>query len=88
MIEVFRPNNLDQGVVKVEVRPQDFSDRMNEMQQLKDKIDHELQAVTGTRFRVELVAPNTIERFTGKAGRVVEHRNLRVTKRERKICLK
>ncbi|MCP3966816.1 MAG: phenylacetate--CoA ligase [Lentisphaerae bacterium] len=79
LIEVSRPNNLDQAVVKVEVRPQDFSDRMNEMQLMKDKIDCEIQAVTGIRFKVELVAPNTIERFTGKAKRVIDHRNMKVT---------
>jgi phenylacetate-CoA ligase len=78
LIEVFRPNNLDQATVKVEMSPQIFSDRMNEMQIMKEKIDREIQSITGIRFKVELVAPNTIERSTGKAKRVIDHRNLKV----------
>ena len=74
LIEVDRPGTSDQVTVYVEVRPQDFSDRMSQMQALRDLIDHEIQAVTGLRFKVQLVDPKTLERSFGKAKRVIDHR--------------
>jgi phenylacetate-CoA ligase len=74
LIEVDRPGTLDNVVVKVEVRPQDFSDAMREMVGLRDRIDREIHAVTGIRMAVELVAPGTLQRSEGKAKRVLDHR--------------
>ncbi len=75
-IIVERPGTLDEVTVKVEVRPQDFSDEMREMQTLREKIDRQIQSITGIRMKVELVAPQTLERFAGKAARVVDRRKL------------
>lgn len=77
LIEVSRPNNLDEVSVKVEVRPEFFSDKMSEMQALRDRIDRKIQAYTGIHVTVEMVAPKTIERSAGKAVRVVDNRKLR-----------
>ena len=74
LIEVDRPGTMDVATVRVEVRPQDFSDRMSEMQALHDRIDREIQSVTGIRMTVELVAPQTLERSMGKAKRVIDRR--------------
>lgn len=74
LIEVTRPGTLDEVAVKVEVQPEHFSDRMREMQALRDRIDRKIQAVTGIHAKVELVAPKTIERSAGKAVRVIDHR--------------
>jgi phenylacetate-CoA ligase len=74
LIEVSRPGTLDEAVVKVEVRPGDFSDEMRQMVELRDRIDREIHAVTGIRMTVELVAPNTLERSAGKARRVLDRR--------------
>ncbi len=74
LIEVSRPGALDEVTVKVEVRPGDFRDEMRQMVELRDRIDREIHSVTGIRVTVELVAPNTIERFAGKAKRVVDRR--------------
>jgi phenylacetate-CoA ligase len=74
LIEVSRPGSLDEAIVKVEIRPGDFSDEMKHMVELKDRIDREIQAITGVRMTVELVAPNSIERSAGKARRVLDHR--------------
>jgi phenylacetate-CoA ligase len=73
-IEVDRPGTLDEITVRVEVRVQDFSDKMREMQALHDRIDRSIQAITGVRTRVELVAPQTLERSVGKARRVIDKR--------------
>lgn len=74
LIEVSRPGSLDQVSVKVEVRPDCFSDKMSDMQDLVDRIDRKIQIITGIRVRVELVAPGTLERSGGKAVRVIDHR--------------
>jgi phenylacetate-CoA ligase len=75
LIEVSRPGTLDEAVVKVEIRPGDFSDEMRQMVELRDRIDREIHAVTGVRMTVELVAPNTLERSAGKARRVLDRRS-------------
>ncbi len=74
MIEVDRPGTLDVATVRVEVREQDFSDKMSQMQALRDRIDREIQSITGIRMSVELIEPQTLERFVGKAKRVIDHR--------------
>lgn len=74
LIEVDRPGALDEVVVKVEIRPQDLSDKMRKMQELRDKIDHAIHATTGIRMKIELVDPQTLQRSMGKAVRVVDHR--------------
>ena len=75
LIEVDRPGTLDEVKVHVEIRPQDFSDKMSQMQALRDRIDREIHSVTGIRMKVELVEPQSLERSFGKAQRVIDHRN-------------
>jgi phenylacetate-CoA ligase len=74
LIEVSRPEHLDEVSVKVEVRPQDFRDTMKDMQDLRMRIDRQIQIVTGIHVNVELVSPNALERSVGKAVRVIDHR--------------
>ncbi len=74
LIEVDRPGNLDELTVHVEIRPQDFSDRMDQMQELHDKIDRAIQRITTIHAKVKLVKSQSLERFTGKAKRVIDHR--------------
>jgi phenylacetate-CoA ligase len=76
-IEIDRPGVMDQVVVRVEVRPEDFSDKMREMQALRDRIDREIHAITGLRMSIELVKPQSIERSAGKARRVIDKRQLK-----------
>jgi phenylacetate-CoA ligase len=73
-IEVSRPGSLDEVTVHVEIRPELFSDKMSQMQALRDRIDREVQSVTGLRMKIELVEPQRLERFAGKAKRVIDHR--------------
>jgi phenylacetate-CoA ligase len=76
LIEVSRPGTLDEVHVKVEIRPEIFSDRMDRMQTLCERISREINTVAGIRARVDLVEPRSIERFVGKAKRVLDRRNL------------
>jgi len=77
LIEVDRAGALDNVVVHVEVRPQDFSDSLADMEGLRNRIDREIQAIAGIRARIELVAPQSIARSAGKAQRVIDHRKLK-----------
>ncbi|AUB81297.1 phenylacetate--CoA ligase family protein [Candidatus Thiodictyon syntrophicum] len=76
LIEVDRPGTLDQVTVKVEIRAEMFSDRMDRMQALRERIAREIHAVAGIRAEVDLVEPRRIERFAGKAKRVLDKRAL------------
>ena len=82
VIEIARPGTLDEAVVRVEIRPGDFSDEMRQMVALRDRIDHEIHSITGIRMTVELVAPSALGRSEGKARRVIDHRRARVPGRE------
>ena len=73
-IVVERPGALDEVTLRVEMRPETFSDKMSQMQALRDKIDREIMSVAGIRVNVELVEPQTIERLPGKARRVIDRR--------------
>jgi phenylacetate-CoA ligase len=76
MIEVSRPGTLDEVHVKVEIHPEIFSDRMDRMQALCERISREIHTVAGIRAHVDLVEPRSIERFVGKAKRVLDKRDL------------
>ncbi len=75
-VEVSRPATLDEVHVKVEIHPEIFSDRMDRMQALCERISREIQTVAGIRAHVDLVEPRSIERFVGKANRVLDKRGL------------
>lgn len=74
LIEIDRPSTLDEVTVKVEMRPEAFSDRMDRMQQLRARIVSEIKTVAGIRVKVDLMEPRSLERFAGKAKRVVDRR--------------
>jgi phenylacetate-CoA ligase len=71
-----RPGTLDEVNVQVEIRPELFSDRMDRMQTLRERISREIHTVAGIRAHVDLVEPRSIERFVGKANRVLDRRRL------------
>ena len=45
------------------------------MQELQNRIKHNVHTVLGIQCKVSIVEPNTIERFVGKAKRIVDLRN-------------
>jgi phenylacetate-CoA ligase len=73
-IVVDRPGALDEVIVRVEMNEATFSDKMSQLQALRDSIDLQIQAITGIRVKVELVNPQSIERTPGKARRVIDLR--------------
>ncbi len=76
LIEVTRPGVLDEIFVKVEIQPGYISDKMSEMQSLRDRVLRKINEITGLHVNVELLPPNTLERSTGKACRVIDHRKI------------
>lgn len=76
ILTVDRVNNTDTMELKVEVRPEFYSDEINKMLEMKKKLVARLQSVLGLGVDVKLVEPRTIERSTGKAKRVFDKRNL------------
>ncbi len=76
LIEVSRSSALDEITVKVEVEAWALSDKAREMQELKDRVGRKIFDITGIHVNVELLPPNSIERSTGKACRVIDHRKL------------
>jgi phenylacetate-CoA ligase len=71
LIEVDRPGTLDQVRVQVELSEDSGSYDQLAMQR---HIAREIQTVTGIRAEILVVEPYTLERSTGKARRVLDHR--------------
>ncbi len=65
---------LDTLTVKVELIPEAFSDKISEMDAIKNKIEKQLQSSLQIYASVEFAAPGTIERSIGKAKRVIDLR--------------
>lgn len=76
LLTVDRVNNTDRMELKVEVRPDFYSDEINKMLALKKRITSRLQSVLGLGVDVKLVEPRSIERSMGKAKRVIDNRKL------------
>lgn len=77
LLTVDRVHNTDTMELKVEVNPACYSDEINKMVALKNRLRARLQSVLGLGVDVKLVEPRSIERSTGKAKRVIDNRNIK-----------
>jgi phenylacetate-CoA ligase len=59
----------------VEMTESAFSDEIQEIQAFTKKLESAIETVLNIRVKVKLVAPNSIQRFEGKAKRVIDKRN-------------
>ncbi|NLO89903.1 MAG: phenylacetate--CoA ligase [Clostridia bacterium] len=76
-IIVTREGYLDQIEIKVEVTEEVLKrDRFSELEKLEQKIRDRLYSVLSLDAKVRLVEPHTIERFEGKAKRIIDKRNI------------
>ena len=75
VLEVRRPQNLDELEVLVEMRPE-FSGKLSadEISALAQKAQHLVKAYVGITATVRVLEPGTIERSQGKAKRVIDRR--------------
>lgn len=71
-----REGTLDVLKLMVEVQEQFFSDEIHKLEELKNKIKHNIQSTLGISINVKLVEPKTIERTAGKSKRVIDNRKI------------
>ncbi len=75
-IIVERQGRLDQVTVLVEVTDAIFSDQMKKQRRMVEEIQKRLATELGIGVKVKLVEEKTLERFEGKARRVIDKRRL------------
>ena len=75
-IEVDRVNNLDTIAVRVELNEETFSDTVSDLSKKERALAEGIKSLIGVSAKVILVSPGSIERSTGKAKRVIDHRKL------------
>ncbi len=73
-IIVDRVNNLDTLELQVEVDEKFFQDKISQLQNLRSRLQDNLESAIGLGIKVTLVEPKTIERSEGKAKRVIDNR--------------
>ncbi|AEA34155.1 phenylacetate--CoA ligase family protein [Hippea maritima] len=73
---VDRVNNLDTLEVKVEVSEKLFSDEIKHLQKLKERIEKDIKDLYGITVKVTLTEPKSLQRFEGKAKRVIDKRKI------------
>lgn len=74
-IIVSRTGYLDKIEINVELEDTSLLDSYGNLDKLQLKIRHRLKTVLGIDAKINLVEPNTLKRFTGKAKRVIDNRN-------------
>ena len=75
-IIVSREHNSDKLEVQVEMTPEMFSDKLDEVSAREKELVDALKAMLGIYAKVQLVAPKHIARSEGKAVRIIDKRNL------------
>ncbi len=66
---------LDEMIVRVEIKDEFFTGELSDLERIKRKIESHLREEIGIRVGVELVEKGTLERFEGKAKRIIDLRN-------------
>ncbi len=74
MIYVTREGDLDRMQLQVEIKPEAFSDKVEDMIALRAHVESELKKYLNIAVEVELKAPGELPRFDGKAKRVIDKR--------------
>lgn len=74
MIYVTREGALDNVRLQVELKPEAFSDKVDDMNRLRAHIESQMKLYLNIAVEVELKAPGELPRFEGKAKRVIDKR--------------
>jgi phenylacetate-CoA ligase len=75
-IVVDRKGALDNLLVRVELNKESFSDKINDLMRIQQKVEHRLRNSLNVNVDVELVEPGSLPRFEGKSKRVVDKRSM------------
>jgi phenylacetate-CoA ligase len=62
--------------VQVELSEEMFTDKVSDIEDLKNTIAERIKSVVGIAAKITLVAPKSLPRSEGKAKRVIDRRNL------------
>jgi phenylacetate-CoA ligase len=76
IIEVDRINNSDTLDIVVEMKPEQFSDKVKDMQDQERALALAIKTMLGINPKVHLVSPKSLTRSEGKAVRVIDKRKL------------
>jgi phenylacetate-CoA ligase len=74
LLIVDRINNLDTLELRVEVDEEFFLDKISQLEELRKRIQDNLESSIGLGIKVTLVEPKMIERSEGKTKRVIDKR--------------
>ncbi|MDD1675257.1 MAG: phenylacetate--CoA ligase, partial [Methanomicrobiales archaeon] len=75
-IVVDRKMELDTLLVRVEVHPDAFSDKITDLMKIRQLIAARLRGALNVAADVDLVEPGSLPRFEGKAKRVIDRRKM------------
>ena len=73
-IVVDRKNHSDILIIKVEVEAESMMDSYAALERLEDTLKDKMRLMLGLDAKIQLVSPNTHQRFEGKAKRVTDLR--------------
>jgi len=73
-IKVYKKSHLDKIEVDVELNDSNYLDSFGMLETLNQTVRHSLRSVLGIDAKVNLVPPRTLQRFEGKAKRVIDLR--------------
>lgn len=77
MIVVDRVNSTDQMEVQVELTEEFYSDKVSEIEKIRDEIKNQIKSDVGISAKIKLVPPKSIPRSEGKAKRIIDNRNIK-----------
>jgi phenylacetate-CoA ligase len=72
---ITREGAMDHLEIRVEVSENLFSDEMKKLNAFRDELKHKIDSALGVHSKLTLVEPGGLERFVGKARRVVDMRS-------------
>ena len=75
-IEVDRVNNTDTFDINVELTPEQFSDKVDDLQEMEKELAAAMRSMLGIGPKIHILPPQSITRSEGKAVRVVDKRKL------------
>ena len=67
-------DTMDLLEIKVEMRPEAFSDNIREVEALRKRVFAAVKQIIGLSPRITLVEPGSLPRSEGKIRRVIDHR--------------
>ena len=71
-----KPDGLDEMTIQVELSDKAKIERTTDILELERRIEEMLKEVLNVRAKVEVVNPGTLQRFEGKAKRVIDRRKI------------